>query len=131
FDREEEPQTSERRKIVQMVNKRPGCKAVLTRKRALENYLHPAAIKEACGIELTFDDDSDVPNVLAKALLAKHDGPAWEELTQRSQRRLREKAKKLLNGKAVAAMTIELLRKTDPDGEVQRWMRDIQQLLSG
>jgi hypothetical protein len=100
-------------------------------KRALENYLHPQAIQAACGIELSFDDHSDVPNLLARKLLERHDGLSWEELPFKGQHRLREKAKKLLNGKAVVHMTPELLRERDRDGEVVSWLRKVDALLRG
>lgn len=129
YDREQEPETTERRKTVELVNQRPGCVAVLTRKRALENYLHPLAIRAACEIELRFDDDSDVAGLLARAMLAKNGGPIWQELPYKGQRRLREKAKKLLNGKVVEQMTAELLREQDREDEVAAWLQTIRQLV--
>jgi len=129
YDREQEPETSERQKVVQCIQRRPGCVAVLTGKRALENYLHPLSILSGCGIELRFDDDSDVPNLLARALLARSGGPAWQELPVKAQRRRREKAKKLLNTKAVEQMTPGLLHQQDRDGEVVNWLRKIDALL--
>jgi hypothetical protein len=131
YDREQEPETSERRQVVASVNQRPGCVAVLTRKRAVENYLHPLAISAACGIELQFDDNSDVANLLGRAMLAKNGGLAWQELPYKGQRRLREKAKKLLNGKAVAEMTIEMLQQQDWEDEVVGWLQGIQLLVAG
>ena len=53
YDRELEPVTSERRQIINTINQRPDCRAVLTTKRALENYLHPVAIFQACDIDIT------------------------------------------------------------------------------
>jgi hypothetical protein len=129
YDREKEPETSERRQVVASVNQRPGCVAVLTRKRAVENYLHPLAISAACEIELEFDDDSDVANLLARAMLSKNGGPSWPELPYKGQRRLREKAKKLLNSKVVEYMTVELLRQQDREDEVAGWLQRIQLLV--
>jgi hypothetical protein len=131
YDREQEPETNQRRKVVQSIQQRPGCMAVLTRKRALENYLHPLSILSSCQIDLPFDDHSDVPNLLARALLAKSGGPSWHDLPFRGQHRLREKAKKLLNGKAVEHKTPELLRERDREGEVVSWLRKIDGLLRG
>jgi putative ATP-dependent endonuclease of OLD family len=131
YDHEQEPETSERRKIVQTICQRAGCTAVLTGKRALENYLHPLAILSGCGVELRFDDNSDVPNLLARRLLARNGGPSWQDLPYKGQRRLREKAKRLLNGKAVEQMTPELLRQQDREGEVVSWLRKIDALLRG
>ncbi|MBA2113847.1 hypothetical protein HOV93_10000 [Planctomycetes bacterium FF15] len=72
-----------------MINLRPQCRAVLTRKRSLENYLHPAEIREVAPIELTFGDFDPVANLVAKQIYENglHDRP-WELLSRRSQNRL-------------------------------------------
>jgi hypothetical protein len=129
FDREQEPETTERRKVVDAVNHRPGCFAVLTQKRALENYLHPFAIMEACGIDLTFDDDTDVANLLALKMMERSGESSWHEQPYKRQKRLHDKAKKLLNVKAVQAMTLALLAERDPEGEVIGWMQAIRRML--
>ena len=71
FDREQEPETTARQKVIEIINTQPGCAGVLTRKRALENYLHPLAIREACGIDLIFDNGTDVASLLARQILAR------------------------------------------------------------
>ena len=38
YDRELSPETELRRKVAECVNVRPGCRAVLTNKRSVENY---------------------------------------------------------------------------------------------
>ena len=53
YDKEVEPQTAERRKLMELVNTRPGCIARLTSKRSLENYLHPGAIRDASDEEIS------------------------------------------------------------------------------
>ena len=122
YDREQEPETSVRRKLLALVNQRPGCVAALTKKRALENYLHPQAIMQASGIELCLTDDSDVPALLAQQMT----GPSvWPQLSSKGQKRLREKAKKVLNVQAVPCMTAELLAAQDPDQELIGWLRII------
>ena len=50
LDRELSPVTQVRLQLAEIVNLRPKCCAFVTRKRSLENYLHPAAIREARGI---------------------------------------------------------------------------------
>jgi putative ATP-dependent endonuclease of OLD family len=131
YDREQEPETSERRKIIEPINTRPGCAAVLTAKRALENYLHPAAIMDACGIDLRFGDAVDVPGLLAREKLARTGGLSWTELPYRSQRRLREKAKKVLNIQSVKHMTPTLLAEQDRHAEITGWLRTIRRLVEG
>ena len=130
YDREQEPETNSRRQIVDSINQQPGCMARLTQKRAMENYLHPLAIFEACGLELTFDDDTDVPGLLALQLAAKSGGVAWRHLPLKSQRRFRERAKRVLNVAAVEHMTTELLAERDAHNEIAGWLRMIGKLLS-
>ena len=129
LDREVEPETSERHKVIAWLNRREGCVALLTRKRTLENYLHPAAIMEACGIDLVFNDDTDVAGLLARQLLARSGRQAWAGLSCRTQKRLRQEAKKVLNGKAVECMTPGLLAQQDPENEVIGWLHAIAHLL--
>ena len=129
FDREMEPETTGRRQLVEFINTRPGCLATLTTKRTVENYLHPMAIQEACGIELFFDDDTNVAELLALKLMAGRGETSWRELPYKRQRRLHDKAKKILNVKAVQRMTPALLVEQDPEGEVFGWLRRIQQMV--
>src|SRR5215207_9108609 len=49
YDRESPPETDLRQAAVVRVLSRPHCRAYLTGKRALENYLHPEAIAAARG----------------------------------------------------------------------------------
>jgi len=129
YDREQEPETSERRQVVDAINLRPGCKAVLTSKRALENFLHPQVVRDACSEQIAFNDDTDVPTLLAQIMLARSGGPTWPLYSCKGQRRLRERAKKILNHKAVSLMTPQLLAEQDPHGEVVGWLRSIRELL--
>ena len=129
FDREQEPETSQRQRVANSINGRPGCFATLTTKRTVENYLHPHAIREACGIDLTFDDDTDVAGLLALKLMEHTGESSWRQLPYKRQRRLHEKAKKILNMKAVQRMTPALLSEQDPDGELIGWLRTIGQMV--
>ena len=131
FDREQEPETTARRQIVEKVNRRSGCHAVLTRKRALENYLHPLTILQACGIDLSFDDDSNVASLLALKMMARSGESSWHDLSCKRQKRIHEKAKKALNVNAVERMTRSLLAERDPVNEVIDWLKTIRQMIDG
>jgi hypothetical protein len=125
LDREQEPETNVRRHIVEIANRLAGCFATMTNKRALENYLHPLAIQEACGLELSFDDDTDLTGLLAREIMLRSGVSAWDQLPCVGQKRLREKAKKVLNRKAVQCMTTARLAQQDPQGEVMGWLQRI------
>jgi hypothetical protein len=128
LDREQEPETSARRHIVEAVNRRPGWCAVMTSKRALENYLHPLAIREACGMELCFDDDTDVARLLARTMMTHCGVTAWQELPCSRQKRLHEKAKKILNRRAVQHMTPARLAQQDVHAEIAGWLRTLSRM---
>jgi hypothetical protein len=130
FDREQEPETSLRRQALETARVLPGCVAAITSKRAIENYLHPAAIQEACGIDLAFDDETKVSEALALQLMMKTGcGSSWHALPCKRQRRLHEKAKKILNLRAVQFMTPALLAQQDPAGEIIGWLQTIRQMI--
>jgi hypothetical protein len=129
FDREREPETNQRMQALQTAKLHPGCVATMTSKRAIENYLHPAAIQEACGIDLAYDHETNVSEALALQLLAQGGGTSWRALPCKRQRRLHEKAKKILNHKAVQFMTAELLAQQDPAGEMIGWLQTIRQIV--
>jgi hypothetical protein len=129
FDRETPPATEARRQWAEVVNLRPRCTAVLTRKRALENYLDPIAIREALGIEVRFSDDDSVADMAAQAIYARQDKPSpWESLPPRSRKRRRGQVKNLLNTAAVDRMTPARLAERDPEGEVRAWLTAIAHL---
>lgn len=129
LDREVPPATKRRQQAVEIVNERPNCQACLTRKRALENYLHPLAVKEVSGLDLIFGDDDDVADMVARACFEPQDHELkWVELPGRARKRYREIAKRWLNRQAVARMTPALLDERDPQGEVRDWLRAISRL---
>jgi hypothetical protein len=132
YDHEVPPETDHRRDAAESINVRERCRAVLTRKRSLENYLHPLAISAAGDIELTFEDFDPVAEITAKKLYQRGvDETPWECLSRRARSRMSHRAKRWLNTKAADRMTLELLMKRDPDGEVISWIRAIDRLAAG
>jgi hypothetical protein len=129
FDREIGPETLRRQEAIERVNSRPGCRGFLTSKRSLENYLHPQAITQAGGGEITVTDDECVGIELARHWyeLIPQARP-WTELLRRTRRRLIYRAKRWLNRQAVMQMTTDLLAQRDPAGEVLQWLRLIAEM---
>ena len=81
YDHELPPETDLRREAAEQVNRRPLCRAMLTRKRSLENYLHPQAIRAAGDIEVGFDDFDPVAEIVAKRLYqSRSEETPWELL---------------------------------------------------
>ena len=131
YDRESPPESELRQRVADTVNQRPGCRAVLTSKRSLENYLHPSAVREVCGIELVFADDDPVADLIAQRLYAHQDEVPWQELPRRTLTRRRNRVKKWLHAKVVDRMTPRRLVEQDPQGEVVSWLKMIASLASG
>lgn len=101
------------RTLCDRVNQRnDGSWAIQTQKRELENYLHPKAIYEAFGINVTFGDDDDVPEIVGTV-------KNWNP----------ENTKKKLSVHAFPRMTGKWLRERDPNGEVQLWMERLARML--
>ena len=126
YDRDLPPLTASRQVVVDAVNGRPRCRAALTSKRQLENYLHADAIFEARGLQLTFSDEDDVAGLVAQRCYAMIGGSqAWDDIPPRRRRKLRHRAKKWLNTEAVEKMTVGRFAASDPQGEVKSWLAAI------
>lgn len=130
YDRELPPETEVRQQAARIVNQRTGCRAFVTRMRALESYLHPACIREVSGLDLAFKGDDDVADLVARAC-HERDGaqPPWDVLPGRARKRCRERAKRWLNRAAVDRMLPWLLDERDPAGEIRGWLRTISGML--
>ena len=130
YDREAPPETELRQRAAKLVNQRRNCRAFVTRRRAIENYIHPHCIREISGLELSYGDDDDVAELVARGC---HDRsgkpPAWGAFPGRARKRFRERAKKWLNQLAVELMTPELLAQRDAAGEIRNWLRTAGHLL--
>jgi putative ATP-dependent endonuclease of OLD family len=129
LDREMPPVTEARQQAARIVNQRPNCRASVTAKRALENYLHPQCLFDVRGAEVDFGDDDDVPELVVKQCYQQYAAePAWDMLSSRARKRCRERVKRWLNREAVDRMTPERLAERDPPGEIRGWLKVIADL---
>ncbi len=121
------------------INRRDGCKAVITGKREIENYLHFEAINEAyllqsqvkLGLAANFPDFEDVPMRIAKRVHELSDSPkTWEELDEDTGSRKISNAKRNLNHAAVLSMTRERLAQVDVNGDVFVWFEEMKNLIN-
>ena len=98
-----------------------------TRKRELENYLHPDAIQRVLAGPsgnlgaVTFGDQDDVEAVVAAAM-PDHQGNPRRKLQRRA-------LKHWLNHEVAAAMTRAEFDSRDPDGEILGWLSEITRLV--
>ncbi|HYW04391.1 MAG TPA: ATP-binding protein [Gammaproteobacteria bacterium] len=129
YDRDTDDKTVQQQEAADKVNARPMCKAVLTTKRELENYLHADAIRAARpALELAFkiDDKCDVATVVAKAVHeASNPATPWDEVPDKRRAKKADQVKTWLNDAAAACMTSGQLAERDPGGEVRRWLEAI------
>lgn len=72
-DRELEPETTARRRAIERIESRSGCRAFLTAKKSTENYLHPDALVDAGGPRIEIGDDDPVAEILAERFQAEHE----------------------------------------------------------
>lgn len=113
YDRDKE---AEYQASVDEVNCRgDGSWATLTKKREMENYLHPDAIQEALGVSVDVDDECDVEERVTTALGQGRMG--------------RRSVKDWLNVEAVEKMTAERLKERSAWSEIRSWLDKIQTLL--
>lgn len=97
----------------QKVNQRgDGSCAFQTRKREIENYLHPEAIKRGLGIEVPVDDYTDLPQLVGRELRCNP-----------------RTAKRKLADYAFPCMDAQMVDQRDPEGEVRSWLQTIANLL--
>lgn len=124
--------TSKHQQNVNNTNKNKNCTAVLTKKREMENYLHPKAIKDSRPqVDIQFDDFDDVPTMVAKTLHDVSDSNnKWNNINVETKKRKESSAKKWLNKEAVEKMTPELLAEKDPSNEVIGWLTKINEFIS-
>jgi hypothetical protein len=129
YDRDIGSETVKRRQAAEIVNCRSNCRAVVTRMRTLENYLHSDAVFECSGLRIEFGDDDAVADMVARAAVRQHDTEVtWESLSARSRKKRREKAKSWLNTHAVNRMTAARLAERDPNGDIRAWLQIIANL---
>jgi hypothetical protein len=129
YDREKSPETELRQQAADVVNQRQHCRAFVTQKRSLENYIHPNCIREISGLALAYGDDDDVAELVARGCYERlGKAPKWDSLPGRARKRFRERAKKWLNRLAVELMTPELLAEQDSRGEIRSWLATVVEL---
>lgn len=110
-----------------------GSWAEITKKRELENYLHPDAIAEGMGgIVVAFTDNCDVPLKVAEAVhINSGSTKPWADVLA-DEKALDKKignVKKRLNRDAASKMTPERLAHVDAAGEISGWLRRIRYML--
>jgi len=127
------PEPPKYQSVATQLNQRSNCTAWITKKRELENYIHPDLIKTDypayAGTGLPFDD---VPVLLAQAMHeASESTQSWADV-QADQEKFSKKisnAKRRLCGDYAIRMTPLHLTQIDPDNEVRSWLQAVGEAL--
>ncbi|MGH8529786.1 MAG: ATP-binding protein [Nevskiales bacterium] len=137
YDRDHQPPTAAKYQAqADEVNQRDRCKAVITAKKEMENYLQYAAINEAyakhgidLGLTVNFADFDDVPVAVAKRVHAASGSlHAWAALSQDKREGKVSRAKAQLNNVAASLMTKHRLDEIDSNGDVVGWFAEMKML---
>lgn len=115
------------------INMRERCKAQITLKKEIENYLHKDAIiiaYQSIGIPLhltvNFGPFDDVPLQIAQQVhLASGSLNAWDQLSPERKSKKISRAKTNLNSLSPAFMTRDLLDQIDPEGDLLSWFENM------
>lgn len=85
-----------------------GSKAVVTKKRTMENYIHASAIESVTGKKIEVKDDNDIVTELSNAL--------WKKKAE---------IKAILSDEVALQMTVEEIDERDGQGEIRGWLQQI------
>ena len=113
--------------VQRVVDRNNGDTARLTKRREIENYLHPAAIERIFTplvkypVSVSFTHEDDVESVVAAAIPHQNGNPR-----KKLQRR---ELKSWLNREVASAMTLDELIEVDSDKEVLGWLTEITDLV--
>jgi len=139
FDRDNQPPLQAKcQAAADAINRRNSCKAVITGKKEIENYIHFEAINEAydkqsnitLGLTTNFGEFDDVPAKIAEIIHNLSDSPKmWANLEDDSRAKKIAKVKKNLNHFAVPLTTKERLEQVDPGSHVLGWFQQMKQLI--
>lgn len=139
FDRDNQPPAAPKYQVeANAINKRDKCKALITGKREIENYLHFEAINEAyehqskitLGLTSNFGDFDDVPAKIAETVHGLTGGQKnWEELGKNDRDKKISAVKRTLNHHGTMFMTKKRLEEIDPDGHVFGWFQEMKNLI--
>jgi predicted ATPase len=137
FDRDcAPPAQAKYQSVVDSINSRQRCKALSTKRKEIENYLHYEAINEAyeqlnltLGFSAPFNDFDDVPVIVAERVHSQSNSQTpWASLDEETKSKKVSKAKRNLNTLAVAHMTLDRIAEADPNGEIKHWFHHMKEL---
>ena len=128
-----EPQKPKYHEFAQDVANRDNCTSWTTKRKELENYIHPDVIRPSYpNYKGNGSDFEDVPELFAQAVHEASQSPdSWDDV-KKDEEKLGKKisnAKKRLNDEFASKMTPCLLSLIDTEGEVRSWLKQVGEAL--
>ena len=115
--------------VAQQLKTRESCTVWTTRRKELENYIHPEVImREYPNYGGTGDAFEDVPILFAQAVHeVSESNTAWADVAADPEKLAKKvsNAKRRLNSDFAKRMTPNLLSRIDTENEVRSWLRKI------
>ena len=109
-----------------MNSRTDGSHATLTGKRETENYLHVDAIEQVLGVRVAFGETDHVPEIVARAVHETDPSSnPWDGLDEEKRQKKISRVKRRLNEEVAAKMTVEHIAATDPQRDIENWLREI------
>jgi len=126
YDSDDQANPKYQKQVDEVNNRGDGSIAFLTRKRELENYIHPNAVSAELGVAMTHTDWCDVPSLFAEQVHIASGSPNdWNKLDDDTQGSKESRAKKRLNTTVLDRMTVTELDQQDGTGEIRSWLEAI------
>ena len=130
MDRDDPPPLRPRyHEFAERITRRQNCIAWTTKRKELENYIHPDVIKCSYpGYSGKGDDFEDVPELMAQAVHEASESTEPWDVVKGDHKKLSKKvssAKRRLNDEFASRMTADLLSSIDPEDELKGWLKQI------
>jgi predicted ATP-dependent endonuclease of OLD family len=121
------PITPRYQSIADQLNSRANCRAWISNKRELENYIHKDVITSVCpGYAGQGSEHEDVPSLFAQAVHEASDSEnLWIRLDEEKKKKKISNAKRRLNTEIVLRMTPDLVTHVDQRDEIRGWLTEI------
>ncbi|MDS4011642.1 MAG: ATP-binding protein [Defluviicoccus sp.] len=130
YDRDMESPPKYQGAVDEVNQRQDRSKAFLTRKREIENYIHPNAIRDVLGVNIVISDTVDVPEEVARDIhLRESSSTPWSEVKPEKKKEKIRRAKIRLCNDVARRMTVEQIDEADNNGEIRMWLAEIQRRL--
>ncbi len=129
FDRNNPSKAQYEDELKRVKDRKDGSIAWITNKLEMENYIHPDAVNGVLGISVSYGDNDDVPEIVAKAVHQNASTKSWGSLEKDKKDKKISQVKKRMNQDVTKTLTVNQIKLTDKDHEIETWLGIIKQVL--